>query len=546
MDKLPNIDKIHSLQEIAKINKYIKQKFQKVKSICKEIHINKDINLKDNFLEDLEEIENEILMDNDLAFKLQRNVKFIEPIEILKIFINKFLLIGNNKFKNIIQQLDFILKLFNENLLISSLKNYLSNTFFNDKTLKIHYSLIQKHIYNSLIRYNMSNTLFLSNISKEPDNNNIQINTKLRYENNYKKLKKMYYLNKSHKKLIYLLKKNQKSNQINMIDKLIYFNILKLTRNEEIMHSLRRRYLVNYVKDTKKILVYDAKINKMFEYKLDISFTFYRDSEGIEICLNSKKELLVIISGGGDANYRDDIYIYNCTNNTMEKMKMKCCRGYHGCIAHKGYLFLLGGSANQNSVLKKFNSSVEFINIDNLTKRGDLPDLKYPRSDPGIEIVQNKLFVIGGVNFHDGDPLQIEFLDIQNLIEKNVFDPLYNEWQILKIELPKAIYGSCAIKKNDQEIYIFGGLQQNDNEYNPDVFCLNIYEQTICFVCTMSEHCEYINCGTYLNENFVLFDFNNQKAMDYSIHFYNSENNIWSVKRKKEFSLSLSNHKYNF
>jgi|GEM_PF-6765018 hypothetical protein len=118
---------------------------------------------------------------------------------------------------------------------------------------------------------------------------------------------------------------------------------------------------------------------------------------------------------------------------------------------YNGKVYVLGGYVTDSTTNLGFGSaSIEVYDL--MTKRWDISKIKMPspRAHSSIEVLNNKLYVIGGSS---GWPLILRYDDIE------VFDLLLDSWDPDPIRLSSRRYGSgsCIV---EGQIYVIGGFDR--------------------------------------------------------------------------------------
>ncbi len=351
------------------------------------------------------------------------------------------------------------------------------------------------------------------------------INPRIQYDAQFRRLKKLENLKKKYKiyhKIFKLQDKLKERITSILNNKMIETNTFSYTE---------RRYLVNYMKDIKSILIFDAFRFKLEKHEIvDLPYHFYRDSQGIEIYEDSSG-ILVFISGGGNSTYSQALYCYNVNRKQLETWEtMSCSRGYHGMIAHNEFLYVIGGS-NSSFGMSKFNKSVDIYNIRTKKRLLVTCEMNYPRSDAGLDVLDEVIYVVGGINYEKNDPFDIETLDTRNVGKKDIL-----KWKTLSIKLPRAFFGPCCVAISNNELLIGGGENTSHKKMN-ELYIYDSKKDSLkpYFTC-LPEGGEYINIGCFNNYRALFFDFNNDTGHDYSIHELNLTTKEWKTFRANELS----------
>jgi N-acetylneuraminic acid mutarotase len=150
----------------------------------------------------------------------------------------------------------------------------------------------------------------------------------------------------------------------------------------------------------------------------------------------------------------DTIEIYNIEDNKWTK-GASSPEARHGvqAAAVNGKLYAIGGAYDQK---KEFMLSSAFERYDPESNMWEsLPDLPAPILTPGIAVIKEKIFIIGGSTMEDGSQLASD--------KVYVFDVKSNSWGMAS-PLPKGIQfpGVAFI---DNRIYVIGGCDKEFKAY---------------------------------------------------------------------------------
>ncbi|KAF3689268.1 Gigaxonin Kelch-like protein 16 [Channa argus] len=211
----------------------------------------------------------------------------------------------------------------------------------------------------------------------------------------------------------------------------------------------------------------------------------------------------IVIVGGEDRNTRKPTAEMHCMcplydpnrQAWIKLQSMSIARIGHGVVAAEGFLFVMGGTDEQNTVL---NSGEKYDPDSNTWST--IPPMLQARQNFGVVELDGLIYVLGGEN------------DVTELITVEVFDPHFSTWKmqtsmtmIRKVgcyaSMNKKIYaigggsygklfdsvecfdpktqqwtGLCPLKERrfgsvacgvGQELYVFGGVRSQEND-NPE------------------------------------------------------------------------------
>uniref|UniRef100_A0A7N6AIC0 BTB domain-containing protein n=1 Tax=Anabas testudineus TaxID=64144 RepID=A0A7N6AIC0_ANATE len=189
----------------------------------------------------------------------------------------------------------------------------------------------------------------------------------------------------------------------------------------------------------------------------------------------------IVIAGGEDRKTRKPTAetrcmcpLYDSNRQAWIKLQpMSVARVSHGVVAAEGFLFVMGGTDEHNTVL----DSGEKYDPDSNTW-SPIPPMLQARQNFGVVELDGLIYVLGGEN------------EVTELITVEVFDPHFSTWKmqtsmtmIRKVgcyaSMNKKIYqwtGLCPLKERrfgsvacgvGQELYVFGGVRSQEND-NPE------------------------------------------------------------------------------
>uniref|UniRef100_A0A3B4WP70 Gigaxonin n=1 Tax=Seriola lalandi dorsalis TaxID=1841481 RepID=A0A3B4WP70_SERLL len=154
----------------------------------------------------------------------------------------------------------------------------------------------------------------------------------------------------------------------------------------------------------------------------------------------------IVIAGGEDRKSRKPTAVTRCmcplydTNRQawIDLQPMSLARLGHGVVAAEGFLFVMGGADELNTVL----DSGEKYDPDSNTW-SSIPPMLQARQNFGVVELDGLIFVLGGEN------------DVTELITMEVFDPHFNTWK-MQTSMTMIRKVGCYASMN-KKIYAIGG-----------------------------------------------------------------------------------------
>ena len=330
----------------------------------------------------------------------------------------------------------------------------------------------------------------------------------------------------------------------------IYDNI-SLQQNKEV----EKHYLINFINDSKKIWIYD-----IYNNRCDIKqFEFFKYNFNPTLCVNYDEETsLVYLSGGKFLEkslfsnkdiYSSDLFIFPFSNGLVEInsndfiniIKMIHARYNHSTIYIQNKLFLIGGLNANNEKMKV----CEFYDT-NDKKWQQMSPLNYDRVKPTLCIFKNQFLYVFRGDDEDSNS-HVEFIDINN-IEK--------QWTCVKIEDPGDSFTPCinsgAAVFNDEFIMIIGGyrsekyiqIDQNKNSNNDSennkyrymvgyTYFYNTITKTIFRGKDLAKPAIFSHSGLMntIKKRIVIIDEQNMTKKPFGVHSYHIDKNIWTFNK---------------
>jgi hypothetical protein len=117
-------------------------------------------------------------------------------------------------------------------------------------------------------------------------------------------------------------------------------------------------------------------------------------------------------------------------------------------------IFAVGGvrEVKGQEIILDYSDNFQCLNGKKWTS---LPDVPYGVEYPACHFFAEKVFVVGGCVVNGMDLVVVDFVQ--------VFDVRSNEWNLVKIDLPKAVYGAVTVAKDSASFLLLGGVD-NDSE----------------------------------------------------------------------------------
>jgi hypothetical protein len=171
----------------------------------------------------------------------------------------------------------------------------------------------------------------------------------------------------------------------------------------------------------------------------------------------------IYVVGGAPANYTlsNTLYEYDLSGSGtwVKKANMLTTRMFHTSVVLNDKIYVMGGRHNLDFNLP-VDKSVEMYDP-NLNTWTRVADMNAPRAIFSAEVVNGKIYAIGGVQSRDSTNHTIE-----------VYDPQSNTWTLqTDMPLKRLWHGSVVINDN---IYVYGGyISANDPmpniwKFNPE------------------------------------------------------------------------------
>ena len=400
-------------------------------------------------------------------------------------------------------------------------KNINVNNYFNDAN--------NNSNYKNNIRRDKSEIL-INKVKEEQDNENQSLSSMNKIFKHFNKIRDIVNeINKFNESLSYISDYINRDVDLNifLLNNIIYedYNLL-LSEISYNYNQYPRRYLLSYINNTKKIIIYNTILNnyktKDFEKVLNIKENF-DDSMSIEY----NDDDLIFITGGKEKTK------YNCSNKfiilkwSSEKIEYNGIiperKMYHSTIYFNNNLYLIGGINSD----KKVSKTCSFFSLKE-KKWENLPLLNKARANCSLCIYNNKdLYVFRGKDDND----VIDTIEYINLINNRAY------WKMIK---PKDIgfvwnsaMNSMILAINKGKILILGGEDNNGNLMD-DTFLFEVDSKKIYKGIDLYMKAAFKGQGCINQGKYFCADYKNEEnkynSLNNRIHIYNIKENTWEIK----------------
>ena len=409
----------------------------------------------------------------------------------------------------------------------------------NDKNKKLFEYKINKKIDENNIFNDFQNNsnfkgrdkqeIFINKANNE-NNKNLSLSSMNKLFKHFNKINEMVKeMNNFNEALLYISDYINREIDLNifLLNNIIYndYNLL-LSEISYNYNQYPRRYLLLYINNTKKIIIYNTILNnyktKDFEKVLNIKENL-DDSMSIEY----NDDDLIFITGGKEKTK------YNCSNKfiilkwSSEKIEYNGIiperKMYHSTIYFNNNLYLIGGINSD----KKVSKTCSFFSLKE-KKWENLPLLNKARANCSLCIYNNKdLYVFRGKDDND----VIDTIEYINLINNRAY------WKMIK---PKDIgfvwnsaMNSMILAINKGKILILGGEDNNgnlmDDTFLFEVDTKKIYKGIDLYMKAAFKGQGCINQGKYFCADYKNEE-NKYNSLNNRIHIYNIKENTWEIK----------------
>jgi hypothetical protein len=333
--------------------------------------------------------------------------------------------------------------------------------------------------------------------------------------------------------------KNQISTNYNLLNENIIRSMNSLCDNistENSLHRGNKKFLINFIENTKKIWLFDVKKMKC-EIREFPNLTF-------KLTLASSVEFddndLIFITGGrlsgsifeSEPNFSNTFLILRWSNKSIEfNNQMPRKRGFHSSIYFDNKLYVIGGASNfLNSSVNNLKDS-ECYNI--IDKRWELmPSMNYGRCNPSLCVYNGVyLYAFRGWGYSKEDSTHLDTIEFLNVKQ------LSNGWVLIKPEDPGMTWlpgsNSVATVLTSNQILICGGsssyLNQNSsgNKFNNYTFIYDPVRKSVYRSKDMVKSAAFNTNGTVYENSVILIDWKNETGKPFGVHVYDVENKIW-------------------
>ena len=290
---------------------------------------------------------------------------------------------------------------------------------------------------------------------------------------------------------------------------------------KDISHAYiqtHKRYIINFIENSKKVRLYDVK-RKVFEFKF-LDFLKYSFNSSSSIAFDDCD--LIFISGGVYYNKISDmLQIIRWTNAKIEiNETIPTKRAYHSSIYFQNKIYLIGGIGEGNYYLR------ECENYSIITHKWEfMPFLNYPRANPTLCIYNNSFIYVFRGSDKDSMLDTIEFLGLKN----------YNAgWTVYQPEDPGLSWFGCefsgATSIDENSIMIFGGMDKTGKMYHHS-FIFDPVKKTVFRTKDLAKGAGFRESATYLQNEVIALDFKNESRNRETkgIHSFSLINNNWGI-----------------
>ena len=392
------------------------------------------------------------------------------------------------------------------------------NNIFNDNP---------KNIINNIRRD--KSELLINKVKEEKDDNQ-SLSSMNKLFKHFNKIRDIVNeINKFNNSLSYISDYINREVDLNifLLNNIIYddYNLL-LSEISYNYNQYPRRYLLSYINNSKKIIIYNTILNN-YKTKDFESILKFQENLDDSISIEFNDDDLIFITGGKEKTK------YNCSNKfiilkwSTEKIEydgtLPQRRAYHTTLYFNNNLYLIGGINSE----KKVSKNCSFFSLKE-KKWKNLPFLNKARANCSLCIYNNKdLYVFRGRD--DNDVIDsIEYISLNNN---------RSYWKMIK---PKDIgfvwngaQNSLALAINKGKILILGGEDKNGNLLD-DTFLYEtdskkIYKGIDLYMKAAFKGQGCINQGKYFCADYKNEE-NKYNSLTNRIHIYNTKENIWEIK----------------
>ena len=287
-----------------------------------------------------------------------------------------------------------------------------------------------------------------------------------------------------------------------------------------------RRYLLSYINNTKKIIIYNTILNNFKTKDFEKIFKFQENLDD-SISIEFNDDDFIFITGGKEKTK------YNCSNRFLilkwstEKIEYEGTlperKAYHSTIYFNNNLYLIGG-INPD---KKVSKICYFFSLKE-KKWKSLPFLNKARANCSLCIYNNKdLYTFRGRD--DNDVIDtIEYISLNNN---------RSYWKMIK---PKdigfvwnAAQNSLVLAINKGKILILGGEDKNGNLLD-DTFLYETESKKVYKGIDLCMKAAFKGQGCINQGKYFCADYKNEEnkynSLTNRIHIYDIKENIWEIK----------------
>ena len=454
--------------------------------------------------------------NNNLIKKIDKNILFDDSeISTLRL---------ENQHLNLLRSTDITKRIYplNANEKRKKFYEYKGNKNINENELFIDY----KNMNNN--KKSDNSEIYMNKLNDEK-NNNLSLSSMNKIFKHFNKIKDIVNdMNNFNDSLSYISDYINREIDINsfLLNNIIYndYNLL-LSEISYNYNQYPRRYIISYIKSTKKISIYNTVLSKNktkdFE-KVLADIENFNDSMSIDF----NDDDLIFITGGNEKSQ------YNCNNKFIilkwsnEKIEyngnIPNRKAYHSTVYFDNKLYLIGGINSD----KKVSKDCLYFSLKE-KKWQSLPSLNKARANCSLCIYNNKvLYAFRGRD--DNEVLDtIEYLQLNgNRIS----------WKMIK---PKDIgfiwnsaQNSLVMTIDKGKILIIGGEDNNGNLYD-DTVLFEINTKKVYKGIDLALGAAFRSQGCMNQGKYFCGDFKNEDNKDNSklngIHIYNIKENTWNL-----------------
>ena len=349
---------------------------------------------------------------------------------------------------------------------------------------------------------------------------------------------------------------NQISNNFNHLHENITRNINSLCDNITVDYShSNRKYLINYMENTKKIWIFD--VMKMKSEQKEYEFLKFKFNSSMSIDYDDND--LIFVCGGkvfnsslfeSDFTFTNNFLILRWSNRTVElSSQMPRKRAFHSSIFFNGKYYILGGLTITVATNPINTQSNQVANIREcecynwVEKRWELlPNLNSGRCNPSL-CVYNGTYLYAFRGWINSSSQDCHFLDTIEFINiKNIT----RGWTMFKPEDPGMCWIPCSNSSatviGENKILICGGISNCcninicintsktthlENKFLNYSFIFDPIKKSVFRSIDLIKASSFNSVGTVHEKCIVIIDNKNEISKPFGIHHYDMEKNMW-------------------